>query len=123
MGQLEAHPPTPAAATPAARPSNGTPKTAPKKKAKEKAATKAKDADNGKLDLTDADAQKSYQTAIVKFLRAGKHVDEETAINSKGIRDVIGGSPDQARAHLNLLIEAKSVAYCGRARGTKYFLA
>jgi outer membrane biosynthesis protein TonB len=104
-------------------------KPKPKAKAKAKKGDGAKAKNNGKggkstaIDLSNPDAVKTYDAQIVRFLRGSGANDEDSACPAAAIRDAVGGSPDQLRKRLNVLIEAKNLTFTGRARGTKYFLA
>jgi len=90
-------------------------KSPPKAK---KAASKSADA----VSITTPDARKSYEDAIIKALKSGKHVDKKTGISSSDLRQVVGGEAPQAREILNELIDAKRVSYYGKARGTRYYI-
>jgi hypothetical protein len=106
--------------------SGAAPEGKSKKKAPKKTRAKAdgkSPKDSGKIDLSDPDAIKVYEAKITKFLRTASANDEESAMSAQAIRSGVGGSPDQLRKRLNALIEAKSLDYTGKARGTKYFLA
>lgn len=63
------------------------------------------------------------EKAILGCLRSSKARNEESAISSKAIRDQIGGDAALLRGLLDELFQAGKVDKCGKARGTKYFLA
>ena len=115
---------TPLAAPPRVIPA---PVSAPPQKkngASKKAAPPRAAPSNGKpaaIDLSTPDKLKAYESAILKALRDGKHVDEESGISNAHLRKVVGGDTDQCRDVLNALIEASRAGFYGKARGTKYF--
>lgn len=76
----------------------------------------------GDIDLSHPDSRKAYESSILKTLKAGKHVDEESGITSQELRKVVGGESPQARELLDELIQNGRVAYYGRARGMRYYL-
>ena len=76
----------------------------------------------GDIDLSHPDNRKAYESSILKTLKAGKHVDEESGITSQELRKVVGGESPQAREILDELIQNGRVAYYGRARGMRYYL-
>lgn len=95
-----------------------------KKKGKAKASSsKSKKSSSSELDLSSPESQKAYRHAIVKCLKSNKARDEDTAMRSTPIREQIGGDAKQFREQINELIEAERVAFSGKARGTKYWLA
>ena len=104
-----------------------TPVSAPPQKkngASKKAAPPRAAPSNGKaeaVDLSTPDKLKSYESSILKALRDGKHVDEESGISSSNLRKIVGGDTDQARDVLNALIESDRAGFYGKARGTKYY--
>ena len=110
------------AAAPAPTPPQGrngvkAPKKAPPKVAPPKA---GKESSSG-LNLSTPEAQKAYENAILKALKAGKHVDEHSAITSQNLRKIVGGDASQARKVLDQLIASDRAGFCGKARGTKYY--
>lgn len=99
----------------------------PPKKVKNTGPKKSPPRKNGKskasaLDLSTPEARKAYESAILKTLKGGKHVDEESGITSQELRGVVGGEAPQAREFLDSLIETGRVAYYGKARGMRYYL-
>jgi len=84
----------------------------------------AKDKSNGasSMDLSTPDMLKAYEASIIKTLKSGNHVDEDSGISSSDLRKVVGGATDQARNVLDALISNGRVNYYGKARGTKYYL-
>ena len=74
------------------------------------------------IDLSSPDQRKAYESLIIKTLKSGKHVDEDSGVTSKELREVVGGDASQAREILNELIEAGRVAFYGKARGMRYYL-
>jgi len=90
------------------------------KKAPPRKTVKSKSA--GDIDLSHPDSRKAYESSILKTLKAGKHVDEESGITSQELRKVVGGESPQAREILDELIQNGRVAYYGRARGMRYYL-
>ena len=96
------------------RVSNTNKKAPPRKTVKPKS--------TGDIDLSHPDSRKAYESSILKTLKAGKHVDEESGITSQELRKVVGGESPQAREILDELIQSGRVAYYGRARGMRYYL-
>lgn len=74
------------------------------------------------MDLSSPDLLKAYEASIIKTLKSGNHVDEDSGISSANLRKLVGGATDQARSVLDALIENGRVNYYGKARGTKYYL-
>lgn len=103
---------------------------APPKKVKVKAADRKKSPPrkNGKtkgtegIDLSTPEARKAYEASILKTLKGGKHVDEQSGITSQELRAAVGGEAAQSRVILDELIEAGRVAFYGKARGMRYYL-
>ena len=93
---------------------NANKKSPPRKAAKPKS--------NGDIDLSHPDSRKAYESSILKALKAGKHVDEESGVTSQSLRKVVGGEALQAREILDELIQNGRVAYYGKARGMRYYL-
>lgn len=73
------------------------------------------------IDLSSPDKLKAYESAILKALRDGKHVDEESGISNAHLRKIVGGDTDQCRDVLNALIKSERASFYGKARGTKYY--
>jgi len=102
----------------------------PPKKVKTKPASTTKKAPPRKgtkskpdwLDLSTPEARKAYEASIIKTLKGGKHVDEESGITSQELRGTVGGEAAQAREFLDKLIEDGRVAFYGKARGMRYYL-
>lgn len=100
----------------------------PPKKVRSSSGKKPPKRKNGKsknistIDISGPDARKAYEASILKTLKAGKHVDEESGITSQELRKVVGGESSQAREILNELIEGGRVAFYGKARGMRYYL-
>jgi len=92
----------------------------PQKKAPPRKTVKPKSDDS--IDVSHPDSRKAYESSILKTLKAGKHVDEESGITSQELRKVVGGESVQAREILDELIQNGRVAYYGRARGMRYYL-
>ena len=76
----------------------------------------------GDIDLSHPDSRKAYEASILKTLKAGKHVDEDSGITSQELRVVVGGESAQSREILDELIANDRVAYYGKARGMRYYL-
>jgi hypothetical protein len=107
--------PKPAARS-TAKAKSGKAKKAPKK-------VTASDApDLPEVTITTPDGRKAYESAILKALKNGPHVDKKSGISSQNLRKIVGGAAPQAREILNELIAAGRVKYTGVARGTKYYL-
>ena len=58
----------------------------------------------------------AYDNAVLETV-AGAGRD----ISAQQVRSKVGGTPAQARAALNRLIEANKIGYKGKARATKYY--
>lgn len=74
------------------------------------------------MDLSNPDKVKAYENSIIKALKSGKHVDEESGISNSHLRKVVGGTTDQARGVLDALIDSGRVSFYGKARGMKYYI-
>jgi len=106
---------------PASTPAPTPKKDGPTKKSAPKRVTAASGKDED-LDLSTPDKLKAYELAILKALKSGKHVDDESGISSTHLRAIVGGSTPQARGVLDALIAEERVAFYGKARGTKYYI-
>ena len=60
---------------------------------------------------------------VLACLRRHKARDEESALSSQQMQAELGADAPTMRALLDALIQAEKAAKCGKARGTKYFLA
>jgi hypothetical protein len=112
------------ASAPASAPEPAKKNGTPKKPAKKKAAPPkvAEEGDAPSVNLTTPEGRKAYEAAILKALKAGKHVDKKTGISSQNLRKIVGGEAPQAREILNELIDNGRVSFTGKARGTRYYL-
>ncbi|MCH7601501.1 MAG: hypothetical protein IIB54_01930 [Planctomycetes bacterium] len=99
-----------------------TPKNGVSKKVAPPRATNGKSNGASSMDLSSPDRLKAYEASIIKTLKGGNHVDEDSGISSSDLRKVVGGATDQARNMLDALISNGRVNYYGKARGTKYYL-
>ncbi len=83
---------------------------------KPRAAPKAKAVSAGAVDVRNAAGRAAYDAAVLNVL-----VSSKGPAPAQEVRRVAGGTPMQARAALNRLIESGKVGYKGRARATRYF--
>ncbi len=70
-----------------------------------------------KVDTRTAAGRASYERALLAAL-----ADTSDPVGATKLRLSAGGTPSQARATLNRLIEAGRVSYVGKGRWTRYFL-
>jgi hypothetical protein len=117
----EAPEPEPEPVAVEAKSRNGVKPKKPSKKPPKKASKATKKDGDKALDLATPEAQKAYENAILKALRDGKHVDEDSGISNQNLRKIVGGTADQVRSTLNTLITTDRAGYYGQARGTKYY--
>lgn len=71
-----------------------------------------------RVDTRTAAGREAYEKAVLESVRASKG-----PIAAQEIRAKLGGTPQQARAALNRLIEEGQINYQGRARATRYTAA
>jgi hypothetical protein len=103
-----------------AAPTNGASKPKAKKSAPPRAPSSSAKAEA--IDLSTPEKLKAYEAAILRALKDGKHVDEESALSSSHLRKIVGGTSDQARKVLDPLIHGEKLGFTGKARGTRYFI-
>jgi hypothetical protein len=72
----------------------------------------------GKVNTRSASGRAAYEQAVYDTIAGSKGKIAATQIRAK-----IGGTPQQARAALNRLIEQGRLTYEGKARATRYSLA
>jgi hypothetical protein len=72
----------------------------------------------GAVNTRNRAGREAYEQAVFNVIESSKGKVAATAIRSK-----VGGTPMQARAALNRLIEDGRVVYEGKARATRYSLA
>lgn len=91
-------------------PSRGRSATAP-------AATKAasRGTSGKKINTRSAKGRADYEASVLRVVKAAS-----SPISAPEIRSEVGGTPQQARAALNRLIELGKISYQGRARATRY---
>lgn len=70
------------------------------------------------VDTRSAKGRAAYEADVLQLVEAAK-----VPISAPEIRAKAGGTPQQARAALNRLIEAGKITYQGRARATRYSAA
>lgn len=68
-----------------------------------------------RVDTRTAAGREAYEKAVLDSVRAARG-----PIAAQDIRKKLGGTPQQARAALNRLIERGLIDYQGRARATRY---
>ncbi len=73
----------------------------------------------GAVDVRSAAARKSYDEAVLEFLKTG----DGEFLSAVDVRSKIGGTPLQVRKALNRLIGNGKVTYKGKARATRYAAA
>jgi hypothetical protein len=72
----------------------------------------------GKVNTRSAAGRAAYEQAVYDVV-----ANANGKVAAVGIRAKVGGTPMQARAALNRLIEDGKITYEGKARATKYSLA
>ena len=94
----------------------------PKSKAKAakaaKPAAKTSSSNDSAFDVRKPSGRAQYDAAVLEVVAGAKG-----PASAQEIRAKVGGTPAQARAALNRLIEDNKLKYQGRARATRYFLA
>lgn len=70
---------------------------------------------SGELETRTAEGRQAYDDAVLGMLKSAGDPQSATQV-----RTSCGGTPAQARASLNRLIEQDLVTYTGKARGTLY---
>ena len=67
------------------------------------------------INTRSAQGRAEYEANVLRVVKAAT-----SPISAPEIRDEVGGTPQQARAALNRLIELGEINYQGRARATRY---
>jgi hypothetical protein len=94
-------------------------KKATAQKASAKPATHGNAGRGGKVNTRSAKGRAAYEQAVYDVVASANG----RQVSAVDIRSKVGGTPMQARAALNRLIEDGRVAYTGVARATKYSVA
>jgi len=92
--------------------------TAKKAAPKAKPAAKRSSPKTSAFDVRKPSGRAQYDSAVLEVVAGAKG-----PASAQEIRAKVGGTPAQARAALNRLIEDNKLKYQGRARATRYFLA
>jgi hypothetical protein len=79
------------------------------------AAPKASRASGSKVNTRSAKGRADYEASVLRIVKSAS-----SPISAPEIRSQVGGTPQQARAALNRLIEEGKISYQGRARATRY---
>lgn len=109
--------PKPAKAAKAAPKSRGRKAQAPKAQAPKAQAPKAKAAKSAEVETRTATGRARYDESVLAAIKGfGKPMSAEE------LRASVGGTPLQARASLARLINAGTITWEGKARGTRYSL-
>lgn len=69
----------------------------------------------GGINTRSASGRAAYEANVLAIVKGAT-----SPISAPEIRDQVGGTPQQARAALNRLIELGKISYEGRARATRY---
>ena len=69
------------------------------------------------VDVRTPKGRAAYDDAVLDIVGGAK-----SPVSAQAVRAKVGGTPPQARAALNRLIESGKVGYTGRARATRYFI-